>query len=76
MAGETDNLVLEHLRLMRAQLSALDHKVDDVLVRLSALEGHFASFHLTETRQSHEIDRLKDRVERIERRLDLVDPAR
>ena len=69
----TENLVLEHLRSMRSDLSALRHGQELSNERLSAIEHHMAGFHVTETSHSAEIDSIKARIERIEKRLGLVD---
>jgi hypothetical protein len=48
-------------------------KVDAVIRRLGIIEGHVANFHGSEAAQNAEIDRIKQRLDRIERRLELVD---
>ena len=71
MAQEPRDLVLEHLR-------RIDHKVDGVRedlqslgMRMSAVERHLAGLVTSDVDKSGEIDRLKRRVDRIERRLEL-----
>jgi len=62
----TDNLVLEHLRAIRA---TLDRHTDDLLEikgRLGTLEQQYASI-------SNRVDRIDARLDRVERRLDLVE---
>jgi hypothetical protein len=73
MTDGSDNIVLEHLRHVRQQLQRLDEKVDTVILRLGIIEGHVANFHVSEAPQTVEIDRIKQRLDRIERRLELVD---
>ena len=61
-----DNLVLEHLRAIRA---TLDRHTDDLLEikgRLGSLENQYAIV-------SNRLDRMDIRLERVERRLDLVE---
>ena len=62
----TDNIVLEHLRAIRA---TLDRHSDDRLEikgRLGILEQQYASI-------SMRVDRIDERAFRIEKRLDLVE---
>ena len=73
MAKEPDNLVLEHLRSIRGDTSHLREAVDRIELRLASVEGHIASFQLSETRQNTELDKLRQRLSRIEKRLELVD---
>jgi hypothetical protein len=69
----SDNIVLEHLRHMLQPHYLLDEKVDTVILRLGIIEGHVANFHVSEAPQNVEIDRIKQRLDRIERRIELVD---
>jgi beta-N-acetylglucosaminidase len=73
MTDETANLVLDHLRHMRAQLGRVEDKVDTLVLRVGVLERHGATFHTSETAQNIEIDRVNIRLDRIERRLDLTE---
>ena len=65
--------MLAHLRHMRQHLLRLDEKVDTVILRLGSIEGHVANFHVCEAAQNVEIDGIRQRLDRIERRLELVD---
>ena len=67
MADEPDNLILQYLRRMDGKLDRLTADMQDVKVRLTAVEGGLAGVN-------RRIDRLEARVDRIERRLDLVEP--
>jgi len=79
MTDNTENLVLEQLRLIRADLSAVKDDVREMKNRLATLEigqgtilqhmGHLAS---SIAQQQVSFDRFGDRVERIEKRLELV----
>jgi hypothetical protein len=71
MTEERENLAQHTLALLRR----MDAKLDDVIARLSILERRGA---LRDEEQV--LDRLtqlelRQRLERVERRLDLVDPA-
>jgi predicted nucleic acid-binding Zn-ribbon protein len=73
MADEPDNLVLEILRRLQADISELKAGQQTANVHLAAIENHMAGFHLTVSAHSDEIAGLKRRIERIERRLELSD---
>jgi archaellum component FlaC len=69
----TDNLILEHLRGIRGVVDRLTEDMREVKERLGILEigignlgGQYASL-------SNRLDRLDERVARIEKRLDLVE---
>ena len=73
MTDEMTNLVLEHLRHIRAKVDRIDERVDRVEIRLSAVEGHFANLMVSEAAQNSAIDHISRRLERIERRLELAE---
>lgn len=74
-----ENLVLEHLRAMCGKIDQIADDIREVKQRLSTVEatqgtvlqrvGHLAT---TMAQQQLSFDRLAERVERIERRLDLA----
>jgi predicted nuclease with TOPRIM domain len=66
MTDQPDNLVLQMLRRMDAKLDRVIDDVHDLKVRMSAVEEGLVGVH-------RRMDRLEVRVERIERRLDLVE---
>ena len=76
MAEEPDNLILEMLRAIRRDMADMREDVRELKHRMSTVEqqitlmiasemSHYASVSLR-------LDRLTDRVERIERRLEIV----
>ena len=74
-----DNLILEHLRIIRADLSTVKDDVREIKTRVTSLEGAVGGLKrdsgdlYTEVAARHvRYDRLNDRIEKIERRLDLV----
>ena len=73
MTESTENLVIEHLRAMRNDLAALKDGQKLTNERLAAIEHHMAGFHVTVSSHTEELDTLKERVSRIERRLELRD---
>ena len=82
MTDSIDNLVLEQLRLIRSELGSVKLDIREVKSRLATLEvgqrtilqhmGHLAS---SIAQQQVSLDRVGDRVERIEKRLDLADAS-
>jgi hypothetical protein len=66
MSDHPDNLVLERLREIRALLGEVREDTADTRLRVGMLEAGYASISLR-------LDRLAGDVERIKRRLDLVD---
>jgi archaellum component FlaC len=73
MMAEVENLVLDHLRHMRGQLDRMEHKLEDVIARLSHVERAVADHTVQLAEINAKLDRLDARVTRIEKRLDLVE---
>jgi archaellum component FlaC len=78
MTQETENLVLEHLRHIRAKVDKIETEIDDLKHRTTrvelaivALRRDFNDTFETTVRQQSALDRLSERVERIEKRLEL-----
>lgn len=76
--SEMDNLVLEHLKRIQAEQAAARERDQEILSRLSHVESGLAriardeSSNYTEiVEDRHAVDKLRERVERIERRLEL-----
>jgi hypothetical protein len=73
MAAETDNLVLEHLGHIRKAVDTVQLDVIDMKARMSGIEATLGHLMIQRAVTSGSLDRLEERVGRIERRLDLVD---
>jgi tetrahydromethanopterin S-methyltransferase subunit G len=73
MTEDTTNLVPEHLRHIRAAVDETRTDVKQLMLRMGIVERRLANFHVSEASQNLEIDHIKDRLDRIERRLELVD---
>jgi hypothetical protein len=71
MADEISNIILEHLRHMRGKLDRVDSNVEMLTLRVGSIERILAAVYNDQTLQNVEMDRLKTRIERIERRLEL-----
>lgn len=68
MATATDNLVLEHLRHIRGKVDVMSVRLESVELRVGAIERVLTGNYITKVNQNQEMDRLKTRVDRIERR--------
>jgi predicted nuclease with TOPRIM domain len=73
MNDTTESLVVEILRKLQGEMSIMREDIRDIKVRLSSIEARLAHAHGDYATQSLRIDRLEDRLSRIEHRLDLND---
>jgi hypothetical protein len=78
MADAVDNLVLEHLKKIQTEQSASRERDSEILSRLAHIETSVvrlardgADNFAEVIADRHAIDKLKERIERIERRLEL-----
>lgn len=76
--ADVDNLVLEHLKKIQAEQSASRDRDSDILSRLAHIETAIARLardgadNFAEIiADRHAVDKLKERIDRIERRLEL-----
>ena len=68
MSDELTNLILPMLRDIRSVLGKIAEDVADLKLRVGMLEAGYASASLR-------LDRIDIRLERLEKRLGLIDPA-
>ena len=73
MTDEPRNLILEHLRALRLDMTELKASNRDIRSRLVTIENYLAALHGDTARSSSMIDELQRRIERIETRVGLVD---
>ena len=73
MTADTENLVLEHLRAIRATLGEHSDELAGIRLEISAMGQQLAGLTAAVYSGKSELDSLKRRVERIERRLELND---
>ena len=80
MTEPIENLILEHLKRFQTGQERIERELKEIKGRLSQLEIGIASIrgdlaHLAgdQARQQISFDRLAERVERLERRLELKD---
>lgn len=72
MTDETENLVLDILRKIQADIGNLRFDIVDIKHRVTMLERNTADIASSFAGQSARLDRVEERLDRIERRLDLT----
>jgi len=70
MTDESSNLILEHLKRIRASQERMELDVGDLKSRVSGLELNQGQVLTLLGSLSQRLDRLEERISRIERRLD------
>jgi hypothetical protein len=74
MADNVPNeLLLETLKAMQAELTAVADDVVDVKTDMRSLKGHMAAFMQPEVAQDGALASIQARIDRVERRLELAD---
>jgi hypothetical protein len=73
MTAATDNLVLELLRAIRADMDEIKRDLREVKSEVISLRVIMGEFLKADARREGSIASLEHRVERIERRLELAD---
>ena len=69
MTAEVENLMLEHLRAIRADTAKMAEDIRGLRTEMTSMRQHMGLQELDHT----DIASLKVRLDRIERRLELVD---
>ena len=73
MNENTESLVLEHLRHLRAGMDRLLDRLDDPTARVGRLEVNTARIEVVLAEHSVRFDKIDRRLDRIETRLGLID---
>jgi SRSO17 transposase len=78
MTEKIDNLILENLKKIQAEQASARERDAEILTRLSHIETGIAKISRDESinygeivQDRHAVDKLKERIERIERRLEI-----
>ena len=66
-------LLLEVLKRIQGDVSDIKQEMRDLKVRVGIVEGHMQSMIAAQHLTNERLDRMDDRIGRIERRLDLVE---
>ena len=72
-SDQPENIMLVYLRRLDSKMDRLAEGLMDLSGRVTSLEHQSALLHGDFAGQSARMDRMENRLERIERRLDLVD---
>jgi uncharacterized protein (UPF0335 family) len=79
MTENVESLIVEHLRPIRGRVDRIAEDMGDLKHRMSSLESamvlvkrEVSAGDETDARQQVTLDRLLDRIDRIERRFDLI----
>ena len=75
MTAETESLVLEILKRIQADIAELKDRMTGVEIQLSAMGQQLAGLTTAVYSGKSEMDGIKRRLERIERRLELGDAS-
>jgi len=70
MADNIDNLLLEHMKCIQAELSGLRESSRDIVSRLGHIEMVLTDHTLSWAEQSVRINRIIERLDQIEQRLE------
>jgi len=73
MMAEPESLVLEPLRAIRGEMTKMADWMHTMSVEMTAIRQHFAGVVTIQGHDHGDIASIKTRLERIEKRLDLVD---
>ena len=73
MADQSMELMHELLKQMNKSLGNMESGQRLTNERLGAIEHHMAGFHSTASIQHEELDNIKTRIDRIEKRLNLTE---
>ena len=78
MSNNVENLLLEHLKAIRADIAGIKadlkentHRLGRVELAIAGLRRDMAHYEEGSAEQGLRMDRLAERIERIEKRLDL-----
>ncbi|QMW21852.1 hypothetical protein [Sandaracinobacteroides saxicola] len=73
MTDERSDLMLEMLKRIRGDVLDIKNEIGDLKLRMHAVEEHVGSIVVSLSGVNHRLDRMDERIGRVERRLELVD---
>ncbi|MCL6708386.1 hypothetical protein M8R20_15400 [Pseudomonas sp. R2.Fl] len=73
MNEKVENLILEHLRVMRSDIATLKDEMTGMRAEMRSIKQHMAAFMSHEAAQDGDIATVKLQLERIGKRLDIVE---
>lgn len=72
MTAETTDIVLEHLRHIRAAVDDMRAEMKHFIMRMGLAGRNIVSLPVSDATQTVELDRINERLDRIESRLELT----
>jgi predicted nucleic acid-binding Zn-ribbon protein len=75
MTDNVENLTLQFMRRLDTRLDRLENDIGDIKLRMTATVEHLASIMMSMAGVNARMDKIDNRLSRIERRLDLTDAA-
>jgi hypothetical protein len=73
MTDDPDSIVLRYLRRLDAKADRIGEAVSDLSAEVRGIKGHLAAFMQDEIAQDSALASIKDRLTRMERRLDITE---
>ena len=73
MNEKVENLILEQLRSMRTEMGRMSDRMDTLATEMRAIRHQHAAVTTLQEHDHGDVATIKVRLDRIERRLDLVD---
>ncbi|WP_058557748.1 hypothetical protein [Thiohalocapsa sp. ML1] len=73
MTADVDSLVLEHLRAIRADIAELKNQATSTNLQLASMGQQLGALTTAVYGGRSDVEELRRRIERVERRLELVD---
>ncbi len=75
MTDNIENLTLKFMRRLDTRLDRLETDIGDIKLRVTATEEHLASIMMSMAGVNSRMDKIDDRLLRVELRLELTDAA-
>ncbi len=73
MTDETESVVLEILKRIQTEMSDMRDDISELKTRATALDEHMGGLIIQVSGNNNRLDRMDERLKRIERRLELTD---
>ena len=73
MNEKVESLILEHLPAMRSEISGINEEIRGIRSEMRSMKSHMAAFMAHETTRDGDIAAVKLQLERIGKRLDIVE---
>ena len=71
MTAETENILLEVLKRIQAEMADMRDDISELKTRATALDEHMGGLIIQVSGNNTRLDRIDERIKRIERRLEI-----